>query len=68
MLLKILSKIILRHFTIKATNFLCFCFATRLLNQTNQNKKMNRCSKFLSTYAALTQLNYFALHGNYQDR
>ena len=68
MLLKILSKIVLRHFTIKATNVLCFCFATRLLSQTNPNKKMNRCNKVLSTYAASAQLNYFASHGNYQDR
>ena len=40
MLLKILSKIILRNFTINVTILVfSFCFVTRLSNHTNSNKK-----------------------------
>ena len=49
MLLKILSQIIFRHFTIKATNLVfSFYFLTRLFNLTNANEKLifyNKCFK-----------------------
>ena len=54
MLLKILSKIILRNFTKKVTNLvLPFSFITNLFNQTNSNKKQKPLELSLARMSAV---------------
>ena len=55
MLLKILSKIILRNFFVEVTNLvLSFCFVTKLFNHTISNKKQTPLElSFLADTSAL---------------